>query len=43
MLEPIIKYKYILLITLQAASEPSFLKSSNFITSAIMNPFSKSV
>lgn len=29
--------------TLTAASEPSSLKSSNFMTSAIMNPFSKSV
>ena len=31
------------IFTLTAVSEPSSLKSSNFITSAIMNPFSKSV
>lgn len=30
-------------LTLTAASEPPSLKSSYFITSAIMNPFSKSV
>jgi hypothetical protein len=29
--------------TLQAASLPSSLKSSNFITSAMIKPFSKSV
>jgi len=36
-------YYYYHYITLTAASEPSALKSSYFITSAMMKPFSKSV
>lgn len=33
----------VILLTFTPVSEPSFLKSSNFITSAIIKPFSKSV